>query len=347
MKHAFAFIPVLALAATAAIAADATSEVSLPALPDAPVLPPAKPASPPNKAAPAKPDQPKAKAPAPRPQPKSTEIDLSSSKVLSAETEDGKPVYVVFQNEEPKTVLLRDNDHGGWIGNPNVKVGLGLVDVGLWDIEGDTEFDSTVAFFAEGTIHIYSGLSLRLSFLSVPDLTLNGPGYDGCIGDVWYEKRQFNNSSGDYTFLQPMLVLALNRDGYFNPYVGIGLTIQRCQIDNVSGINTGWFSYAPVGTTTGSIDADKTYPVAVAGVEINAGRIRLNGEAILTADELKRYVNPLSNYFSTDSSSGSSTYLFGLDFSMDVFLTEHMSAFVEAKLVGSVKVFGAGIGWRF
>ncbi len=334
MKHAFALIPVLALAATAAIAANATSEVSLPALPAAPVIPPAKPASPPNKAAPAKPNQPKAKAPAPRPQPKSTEIDLSSSKVLSAETEDGKPVYVVFQNDSPKSVLFADNDRGGWIGNTYVRIGGGVVDqLGSKDATMEKCSGSYIDF--DASVSLTSWLSARIIGLSFMGVTVKGD------GGKWDETvRCGDDSDFQYSSFNPMLVVSVNRNGIINPYAGLGCIIQSATIKNCEWRENPYSS--PARYASGDIDGDCSFLSPAIGLEINAQRFHLTGECIFNGGEKRDKLNPFGF-----PSEPHEQVLYGGRISMGFSVSDNFSVFGNATMTHAFRIFGAGIGWRF
>ena len=336
MKHAFAFIPVLALAATAAIAADATSEVSLPALPDAPVLPPAKPASPPNKAAPAKPDQPKAKAPAPRPQPKSTEIDLSSSKVLSAETEDGKPVYVVFQNNNTESILFADNEGGGWIGNTYVKVGGGVLSrVGSKKAKPHGASGSYMD--VDISLELNSWLSFRIAGMTLLDSEVDG-GYEGEHAYISVDGSEFN-----YSAAHPMLLFSANQNGVLNPFAGVGFIIQRAQVRDCKWISYGSWSrgiYQP--TKTEDYDSDGSFFAPTVGLEINVHRVHFSGECIFSIGADSNQTNPFDV-----SGNDHGDFVYGGRVSLGFSATDNLSVFGTATMTQAFQIFGGGVGWRF
>ena len=351
MKYAFAVLSVLALAATPAVADDAMSEVSLPELPSAPVLQPAKPAASakkavpakksapgkkpaPAKPAPAKPAQAKPKAAALRTPSASAEIDLSASKVLSAETEDGKPVYVVFQKDGSESYLFADNEGGGWIGNTYLKVGggsLNRVGTKLAKPHGASGSYAEV----DASLSLTSLLSVRFVGMTLLNAEASG-GYEAEHAYVRVEGSEFSYSS-----LHPMLVVSANRDGILNPYAGVGVVFQSATVSDCKCFSWDSWSEGAPPFKSGDLDGDGCFFSPTVGLEVNIRRFHFSGECLFSIGADKCQTNPF------DTSKESCDILYGGRVTIGVSATDNLMVFANTTMTQAYHIFGAGLGWRF
>ena len=336
MKLKTALAPAIALVATVIVADDATPEVALPELPSAPILQPARPAAPAKKTTPAKPAQTAKPVPAKTtpPKPATAEIDLSASKVLSAETEDGKPVYVVFQKEESELFFLRENQGGGWIGNTYVKVGGGVLNhVGSKLAKPQDCSGSYIDI--DASLSLTRWLSFRFVGLSLINSKVEGDCWD-CEEQAYV--RFGDNSEFEYSSLQPMLVVSANRNGTFNPYAGIGFIVQSAKINNCEWI-AGWPPTRFVKSE--DIDGNCSFFAPTIGLEINANRFHLSGECIFPVGAENEKLNPFGPGDHHNEAIYGGRAFIGID------VTENISLFANATMTQAFHIFGGCIGWRF
>lgn len=331
-----AFLSIVALAATFAVADGATSDVSLPELPEAPVLRPAKPVPPAKRTTRAKSAQPKTRAPAPRPQSASTEIDLSASQVLSAETEDGKPVFVVLPNGDSGSILFADNEGGGVIGNTYLRVGGGSLNrVGSKQAKPHEGSGSYMDM--DASVSLTRLLSFRLVGMTLVNAEASGTYGGGNNGaPIRIEDGEFKYSS-----LHPMLVLSVNRNGILNPFAGFGIMIQRASVCDCSE----WSSYDSLSKAdpikTGDLDGNGSFFAPTFGLEINVQRFHFSGECILSVGADKCQTNPF------DTSKDGSDILYGGRASIGFSATDNLTLFASTTMTQAYHIFGAGVGWRF